>query len=106
MVTRALKSAYTWPIFASKASDIAGQSMTMHVIREGPRGNRRLDSWKEIAAFFGRDERTVKRWEKEKGLPVHRLPENTGARVFAFTDELTQWMNRPEPANSKVDDEK
>jgi tetratricopeptide (TPR) repeat protein len=93
--------AYTWPISASKASDIAGQSVTMHVIREGPLGSRRLDSWKEIAAFFGRDERTVKRWEKEKGLPVHRLPENTGARVFAFTDELTQWMNSPEPANSK-----
>ena len=74
----------------------------MHVIRDGPRGNRRLDSWKEIAAFFGRDERTVKRWEKDKGLPVHRLPENTGARVFAFTDELTRWMNSPEPANTNV----
>ena len=35
---------------------------------------RRLDSWKEIAAFFDRDERTVKRWEKERGLPVHRTP--------------------------------
>jgi tetratricopeptide (TPR) repeat protein len=94
------------PILASKASDIAGQSVTMHVIREAPLGSRRLDSWKEIAAFFGRDERTVKRWEKEKGLPVHRLPENIGARVFAFTDELTRWMNSPEPAHTKaVDDE-
>jgi tetratricopeptide (TPR) repeat protein len=74
----------------------------MHVIREGSRETRRLDSWKEIAAFFGRDERTVKRWEKEKGLPVHRLPENTGARVFAFTDELTRWMNSPEPASTRV----
>ncbi len=68
----------------------------MHVIREGPLEARRLDSWKEIASFFGRDERTVKRWEKEKGLPVHRMPENTGARVFAFTDELSRWMNNPE----------
>ena len=68
----------------------------MRVIREGPLEARRLDSWKEIASFFGRDERTVKRWEKEKGLPVHRMPENTGARVFAFTDELTRWMNNPE----------
>ena len=33
----------------------------------------RLDSWKEIAAFFGRAERTVKRWETERGLPVHRV---------------------------------
>ena len=68
----------------------------MHVIREAPLERRRLDSWKEIASFFDRDERTVKRWEKEKGLPVHRMPENTGARVFAFTDELTRWMSCPE----------
>lgn len=29
-----------------------------------PAENERIDSWKEIAAFFGRDERTVKRWKK------------------------------------------
>jgi len=38
--------------------------------REPQASNRRLDSWKEIAAFFGRDERTVKRWEKERALPA------------------------------------
>jgi hypothetical protein len=32
---------------------------------------KRLDSWKEIAAFFGRDARTVKRWEEERGY-CHR----------------------------------
>ena len=80
--------------------------MNMRVIREMPRERRRLDSWKEIAAFFGREERTVKRWEKEKGLPVHRLPESTGARVFAFTDELTRWMNSPESARSNSTQEK
>src|ERR1017187_7801154 len=54
--------------------------------------HRRLDSWKEIAAFFGRDERTVKRWEKERGLPVHRLPGERGG-VFAWSQELTAWLN-------------
>ena len=54
--------------------------------------NRRIDSWKEIAAFFGRDERTVKRWEKERGLPVHRLPGERGG-VFAWSHELTAWLN-------------
>jgi tetratricopeptide (TPR) repeat protein len=54
--------------------------------------NRRLDSWKEIAAHFGRDERTVKRWEKERGLPVHRLPGGSKAGVFAFTGELADWL--------------
>jgi tetratricopeptide (TPR) repeat protein len=55
--------------------------------------SRRLDSWKEIAAYFGRDERTVKRWEKDRGLPVHRLPGARGG-VYAFTDELAQWMSQ------------
>jgi tetratricopeptide (TPR) repeat protein len=57
--------------------------------------NHRLDSWKEIAAYFGRDERTVKRWEKGKGLPIHRLPGARGG-VYAFTDELAQWMSNPD----------
>lgn len=55
---------------------------------------KRLDSWKEIAVFFGRDERTVNRWEKELGLPVHRLP-GTKGRVYAYTDELSAWLAAP-----------
>ena len=64
--------------------------------------NRRLDSWKEIAAFFDRDERTVKRWEKERSLPVHRLPGGSRGRVFAFSDELYAWMRSPESAAESV----
>lgn len=52
----------------------------------------RLDSWKEIAAYFGCDERTVRRWEKDRGLPVHRLPGRSGGKVFAFADELARWQ--------------
>jgi tetratricopeptide (TPR) repeat protein len=52
----------------------------------------RLDSWKEIAAFFGHDERTVRRWEKERGLPAHRVPGGERGRVFAYTDELREWL--------------
>jgi tetratricopeptide (TPR) repeat protein len=54
--------------------------------------NRRLDTWKEIGAFFGRDERTVKRWELTRGLPVHRVPGAGRANVYANTDELTEWL--------------
>ncbi len=54
--------------------------------------NQRLDSWKEIATFFGRDERTVRRWEKERGLPVHRVPGGGRGGVFAYTDELREWL--------------
>ena len=71
-------------------------------IADAPASNQRLDSWKEIAAFFGRDERTVKRWEKERSLPVHRLPGGSRARVFAFSDELARWMKSPELASEQL----
>jgi Tfp pilus assembly protein PilF len=57
---------------------------------------RRLDSWKEIAPFFGRDERTVRRWEKERALPVHRIPGASKSRVFAYEAELQEWLNTSE----------
>ena len=62
--------------------------------------NRRLDSWKEIAAFFKCDERTVRRWEKERGMPVHRAPGGAGGRVFAYSDELSAWLVAP--ANDEI----
>jgi tetratricopeptide (TPR) repeat protein len=72
----------------------------MSAISPTPTG-KRLDSWKEIAAFFGRDERTLSRWEKEQGLPVHRLP-GTRGRVYAYTDELTAWSATPRNALAGV----
>jgi Tol biopolymer transport system component len=50
----------------------------------------RLDSWKEIAAYFRRDVRTVRRWEK-LGLPVHRHRLGERAAVYAFRHELDAW---------------
>jgi len=61
--------------------------------------NRRLDSWKEIASFFGRDERTVKRWERSRSLPVRRIPGGERGGVFAYTAELTRWLNTPLAGN-------
>ncbi len=58
---------------------------------------KRLDSWKEIATFFGRDERTVKRWEKERGLPVYRVPGSSRGGVFAYAEELAEWLKVPNP---------
>jgi hypothetical protein len=62
--------------------------------------DRRLDSWKEIAAFFGRDERTVRRWEKENALPVHRVPGGAKGRVHAYEGELRQWLTTPQAVAS------
>lgn len=59
---------------------------------------RQLSSWKEIAAYFGVSERTVQKWERERGLPVHRLPGERG-RVVAWSEELDRWrasaLDRP-----------
>lgn len=52
----------------------------------------RLDSWKAIADYLGRDVRTLLRWEKEKGLPVHRVPGGKRQAVFAFVQELDDWL--------------
>ncbi len=50
-----------------------------------------VDSWKEIAAYLGRDVRTVIRWEQTRGLPVHRLPGGPKAAVYALRSELEVW---------------
>ena len=51
-----------------------------------------LVSWKEIAVFLNRAERTVKRWERERGLPVHRVPGGERGGVFAYSNELADWL--------------
>lgn len=52
----------------------------------------RLDSWKAIAAYLGRDAGTVRRWERTRGLPVHRVPGGKGSSVFAYTSEIDAWL--------------
>jgi hypothetical protein len=51
-----------------------------------------LQGWKEIATELGRSVRTVQRWERKLGLPVHKLGEGVGSPVFAFKDELRSWL--------------
>jgi len=50
-----------------------------------------LDSWKEIAAYFHRDVKTVQRWEKREGMPVHRHLHDRIGSVYAFRSELDAW---------------
>lgn len=60
---------------------------------------KRLDSWKEIAKYLRRDLTTVKRWEREKALPVYRLPGGKRNPVFAYQDEIDTWSSQ---GNSKT----
>jgi hypothetical protein len=53
--------------------------------------NDRLDSWKEIAAYVRRGVRTVQRWERDSGLPIHRLNRDKRSVVFAFRSEIDGW---------------
>ncbi len=53
-----------------------------------------LSSWKEIASYLDCDVRTAHRWEKEYGLPAHRLGKGSRARVFAYEHELEGWLRR------------
>lgn len=52
----------------------------------------KLVSWKSIANYFDCDERTAKRWECERGLPVHRMPGERRSGVFAYSSELDSWL--------------
>src|SRR5271157_4703425 len=60
-------------------------------------GNGRLDSWKEIARYLGRDVTTAIRWERQKGLPVHRVSGGKRSAVCAFTQEIDAWLKNGKP---------
>jgi Tfp pilus assembly protein PilF len=59
----------------------------------------RLTTWKAVAAYIGRDARTAKRYELERGLPVHRLPGDGRSVVFAYPEELDRWLGRQDRAD-------
>ena len=50
-----------------------------------------LDSWKQIAGYLDRSERTVRRWEAIEGLPVHRHEHEKQDTVFAYKHEIDAW---------------
>lgn len=54
--------------------------------------SRRIDGWKSIAAYFGRERTTVIRWAAERGLPVHRIPGSSRGSVYAIAGELDAWL--------------
>lgn len=50
-----------------------------------------LTSWKEIAQHMGKGVRTLQRWERELGFPVHRPLSKTKGVVLAYPAELDAW---------------
>ena len=68
-----------------------------------PRG-RRLESWKEIAAYVRRDVTTARRWERREGLPVYRILHSKLGSVYAYTTELDVWRDGRAGAATDVPD--
>jgi TolB-like protein/Tfp pilus assembly protein PilF len=60
------------------------------------RAGDRLDSWKQITAYLKRGARTVQRWEREEGLPVHRLVHDKLGSIYAYQPELDAWWRSRE----------
>jgi Tol biopolymer transport system component len=52
----------------------------------------RLESWKQIAAYLDKSERTVRRWHETESLPVHRHQHQQRGSVWAYPDELQEWL--------------
>lgn len=76
--------------------------MTQNSGAPNPPERVRLDSWKEIAEYLGRDIRTVLRWEQERGLPVHTIPSGRRRSVYAYKDELDAWLAKGSRAEESV----
>jgi len=52
-----------------------------------------LSGWKEIANYLRKGVRTVQRYERELGLPVHRPAGKPAGYVIATKSELDGWVN-------------
>jgi len=65
-------------------------------VRLDPPDRRILQGWKEIAEYVDRDERTVKRWEKQRNFPVRRMPGNGRANVYIAVSDLESWLGNSE----------
>lgn len=63
-------------------------------MRQDETNGRLLSSWKEISEFLKCDVKTCRRWERTAGLPVHRVSEISKSRVFAYRDELDDWLRK------------
>src|ERR1700685_2576062 len=64
----------------------------------------RLVGWKEIAAYLGKTDRTVKRWGKSRGLPIHRVPGVAKTSVYAYPAELDLWLESASAAEPDMEE--
>jgi phage terminase Nu1 subunit (DNA packaging protein) len=63
---------------------------------------RELNSWKEIAQYLGVNIRTAQKWERERGLPIHRGLSGKGP-VRADTKSVDAWRRETLQVSTKPD---
>jgi hypothetical protein len=66
-------------------------TQTAHV-SSPPAAAERLLSWKEVAGYLKCNIRSVQRWERGEGLPIHRHIHQKGSTVYAYCNELDAWL--------------
>ena len=61
-----------------------------------------LNSWKEIAAYVRRSERTIQRWEAHYGFPIHRPSRRKKGAVIALAAEIDEWIKHLPAAEAQT----
>jgi CheY-like chemotaxis protein/predicted DNA-binding transcriptional regulator AlpA len=61
-----------------------------------------LNSWKEVAQYVGRSERTIQRWEREFGFPVHRPAGKLRSSIIAVAAEIDEWIRKSPALRSQL----
>lgn len=112
MISKALAAQSILEMTGNRAKwcQISGHSASPHArigcesrtLRRGPAGTtqvrcappaaERLVSWKEVAAYLHCNIRSVQRWERGEGLPVHRHFHQRSSTVYAYSYELDAWL--------------
>jgi hypothetical protein len=59
-----------------------------------PDTERELTSWKQIADYLSVNVRTAQKWERDRQLPVRRLPGGRG-RVAISAEAIERWRTGP-----------
>jgi len=88
-------------IYAKVRRDVTGKSPSKKSADPVAGTPGMLATWKGIAEYFGCNVRTVRRYEQERGLPVHRAPGRKGCTVFAYASELDAWMDSKDDNEQK-----
>jgi hypothetical protein len=76
-------------VLAARPAVVYSSTKVRSAVRNTPQ--KTLESWKQIAAYLERSERTVRRWETTEKLPVHRREHEKQDTVFAYKHEIDAW---------------